>query len=355
MRDVGVRLRAVLGAPLPACLALLSLLVGCTPLRFATQAAVGQDKITGRGIDIADIVEGKHLDRRTRDLLAHVPKVKAFGERHGLAHTRSYERYVWLETKALVWVVSACDPVAFRPRTWRFPIVGSFTYMGWFSPNDARAYAAEVATEGLDVDVRPSAAYSTLGYFRDPILSTMISSGDEALGDLADTVLHETLHATYYVPGQSTLNESVASFIGETLAVRYLDEAVGPTTKEKLGFERAREQGKARARTMKVAYESLARLYDSSGSREEKLTAKQRILDALRAELNAKRPINNATLIQYKTYGSGRPELEALLRACDGSYPRMLRALERLRPLARGAKEHADPGELLEPVLAGGC
>ena len=331
------------------------LATGCLPVRYVTQAAAGQEDLNRRGIAIDEVVKGEHLDKRTRKLLAHVAPIKAFGERYGLKRTSNYERYVWINRPAVVWVVSACHPLAFRPRSWKFPIVGSITYTGWFDRSEAKSYADELARKGWDVDLRPSQAYSTLGWFDDPILSTMISDGDEALGDLADVVLHETLHATFYVPGQSTLNESVASFFGDELAVKYLDETVGPDSPEKESFLAIRARGERRGQVMKTAYEELAALYKSKKSREEKLAEKKRITDNLRAQLSIKRPVTNATLIQYKTYGSGKPELRELLAKCDGSFPRMLKTLERIRPIAAKAPPHSDPAVLLRPLIAGGC
>ncbi|MBX3223963.1 MAG: aminopeptidase [Labilithrix sp.] len=342
-------------ARLLAILAFVLFASGCLPVRYVTQAAAGQEDLNRRGISIDEVVRGGHLDRRTRGLLAHVAPIKAFGERFGLARTDNYERYVWIDRPAVVWVVSACHPLAFRPRSWRFPIVGSITYTGWFDRKEAKSYADELAKKGWDVDLRPSQAYSTLGWFDDPILSTMISDGDDALGDLADVILHETLHATFYVPNQSTLNESVASFFGDELAANYLDETVGPDSDEKASFLEARERGARRGRVMKAAHAELAELYASKRSREDKLAEKKRITDRLRAELELRRPVTNATLIQYKTYGSGKPELAELLATCQGSFPRMLKTLERVRAVASSSPPHADPAVLLRPLIAGGC
>lgn len=334
---------------------LLSVATGCLPVRYVTQAAAGQEELNSRGIAIKEIVDGRHLDKRTRTLLSHVPRIKSFGERHGLKRTRNYERYVWIGRPAVVWVVSACHPLAFRPRAWRFPIVGSITYTGWFDRKEAKAYADELARKGWDVDVRPSQAYSTLGWFDDPILSTMIGDGDEALGDLADVVLHETFHATFYIPGQSTLNESVASFFGDELALRYLDETVGPDSPEKASFLAVRARSERRGRVMKAAYEELSALYRSPLPRDQKLANKKRIIEALRAELEIKRPLSNASLIQYKTYGSGKAELAQLFDQCGHDFSRMLRALDRVRPIAAASPPHTDPATLLRPVIAGGC
>jgi predicted aminopeptidase len=350
-----VRPRGPLRLRLALILVLAFLASGCLPVRYITQAAAGQEDLNRRGISVRDVVEGEHLDKRTRGLLAHVARIKSFGERYGLRRTDNYERYVWINRPAVVWVVSACHPLAFRPRAWKFPIVGSITYTGWFDRGEAKVYADELARGGWDVDLRPSQAYSTLGWFDDPILSTMIGEGDEALGDLADVILHETLHATFYIPSQSTLNESVASFFGDGLAIKYLDEVVGPDAPEKRSFMDIRERGERRGRVMKSAYEELATLYKSSLPRPEKLAEKKRITDALRAELKIRRPVTNATLIQYKTYGSGKAELAELLASCDGSFPRMLKTLDRLRPIAASSPPHTDPGVMLRPVLAGGC
>lgn len=355
--------RSMIGSRTRGVVALFALLVlftqtGCfsgASLHYITQAAAGQEKLNGRGIDIKEVVDNGYLDKRTRDLLAAVPGIKSFGEKHGLRATTNYERYLWIGRPAVMWVVSACHPLRFRPKTWSFPVVGSITYTGWFDHGEADGYAKELAAKGWDVDVRGSHAYSTLGWFNDPILSTMLSGGDDALGDLADVVLHESLHATFYVPGQSTLNESMASFVGDKLAEQYLAEVKGPTSIDKARFVHLRKKSEARGKRMKEAYAELEKLYASKLPKQDKLAAKKRITEQLRRDIRLRRRITNATLIQYKTYGSGREEMAQLYDACGGSLPRMLKALERVRPIAKKSKPHTDPALLLRPVLAAGC
>jgi predicted aminopeptidase len=337
-----------------ALLALPSLTACGGGLRYVTQAAAGQEDLNRRGVAISDVVDHELLDRRTRDLLAHVPRIKAFAEANGLKHTKSYTRYVWLPRSAVVWVVTACDPLRFRPKTWGFPIVGSFVYTGWFDEREAHEVATRLAAEGWDTDVRPSGAYSTIGWFEDAVLSTMFDKGPGGLGELADTVIHETLHASYFVKDQSTLNESVASFVGEHLAERYLAEVLGDDAAETRKLRESLARGRERGLRMREAFANLERLYASSAPREEKLAEKARITTELRAALRLKRPITNATLIQYKTYGSGNDELEALLAACDGSFPRLLALLERVREPAKTAPKHTDPALLLRPLVARG-
>jgi predicted aminopeptidase len=334
----------------------LSITPGCGgTLRYVTQAAAGQEDLNRRGIEISEIVEHDYLDKKTRTLLSHVPRIKAFAEANGLAHTHSYTRYVWLPRPAVVWVVTACDPLAFRPKTWSFPIVGSFVYTGWFDEREAREVASGLAAKGWDTDVRGSGAYSTIGWFEDAVLSTMFEKGEGALADLADTVIHETVHASYFVKDQSTVNESVASFVGHHLAEKYLVETLGENAHEVTKLRADQARGHARARRLREAYETLDKLYKSRAvPREEKLAEKARITTELRRELRITRPVTNATLIQYKTYGSGRDELEALLGICGGSFPRLMKTLERVREPAKTAPKHTDPAILLKPIVARG-
>src|SRR5690606_33885389 len=134
----------------------------------------------------------------------------------GLNRTRNYDHYADLQRPAAVWVVQAAPRLELTERAWSFPIVGTVPYLGFFDETEAQAFARELElAEDLDVDVRTAAAYSTLGWLRAPVLSTMIADGPEALGELVNIVLHESVHATVYVPGQSAFDESLASFVAD--------------------------------------------------------------------------------------------------------------------------------------------
>lgn len=336
-------------------LAVVTLLGACMPIRYVTQASAGQGELTKRAVPLEKATAAQHLKPRVRALLARVPEIKAFGERYGLRPTKNYTTYADLDRPEVLWVVSACEPLGFTPKTWRFPVVGSFTYLGWFQRTEADTFATGLRQDGLDVDVRPSHAYSTLGWFKDPVLSTMISPDEDALGELAEVILHESLHATFYVNGQSTLNESVAKFVGDGLALTYLAETLGQDSFERVRYLDAQAEDESRGRAMRDAYESLAKVYESKASDREKLAEKERILRELRIRGQFRRAPNNATLIQYKTYGSGHAELGALLGACGGSWKRFLKTLEASRKHFESQKEHEEPKDLLTPVVAKGC
>jgi predicted aminopeptidase len=307
---------------------------GCGTMHYVAQAAAGQEDFINRAQPIDALVEGKHLRPRERALLGEIRPIKSFGEQHGLKPTKNYEMYVRLDRRAAVWIVSASEALRFRSKVWRFPIIGSITYVGWFDEKEARAFGADLAKQGWDADVRPAGAYSTLGWFADPVLSTMIPDGPEALGELAEIVLHESLHATFYVNGQSRLNESVANFVGETLARDYLVATRGAGNAPLGAYEAVEAATIRRGKVLYEAHDALEKLYAEKIPDAEKLERKRAIIAAAQKASGITRPINNATLIQYKTYHSGEGELAALYAACGKDMQRFIRAVKRLEATA---------------------
>ncbi len=319
-----------------AGLALMWALTGCTMTRYVAQAAAGQEELGRRAVDIDVLLTGHHVEGKTRVLLSEIADLKKFGEAHGLRPTPNYTTYVRLDRPSVAWNVSACAPLAFRPKTWSFPIAGSFTSVNWFHKADADAFAKDLAQQGWDVDQRGLGAYSTAGWFHDPIVSSMLSKGPEARGRLANVVLHESTHATFFVPGQSALNESVANFVGDRLALDYMNERIGNDASETRAYAEQERHGRERVKLLHDTYVALELLYASKIPADEKRQKKAVLLQKLQSENRFSRPVNNATLIQYRTYNSGQEELAALLVSCDGSYARFFRALETLRGKAAG-------------------
>jgi predicted aminopeptidase len=340
-----------------ACLlAAAACLSGCGTARYLAQATGGQLSLFQRARPLRRVLRDERTPKRLRGLLSEVPVIKRFGEAHGLKPTPNYASYVQLDQPAVVWVVSACDPLEFKSRVWSFPVVGDFPYLGWFSLQDARGFAQELGGEGLDVDVRGASAYSTLGWFSDPLLSSMVPDGDEALGDLANTVLHESVHATLHIPSQAYFNESLASFVADHLTPEYLERRRGSGSAERGSWVEGEARGRERVRALHEAYDQLDQLYRSSSkTREEKLAEKQRLMRELKERLQLKREPNNAMLVQYRTYDTGTPEWEALYEACGESWERFLQSLSALRTDSFPGPHAKDLAPALRPLIEAGC
>ncbi len=315
----------------PALIALLLSASGCFTARYLGQAAAGQASLIAHGRPLSSVVRNPTTPPHVQRLLSLVPDMKAFGESRGLKATENYGRYSDLHRPAAVWVVQACRPLAFESKRWSFPIAGTVPYLGFFDEHAAHAYAEQLERdEGLDVDVRGAGAYSTLGWFKDPVLSTMIGDGPDALGWLTNTVLHESVHATLYVPGQSSFNESLASFVADKLTAEWLSSRAGASPRELKAYTEAYAYSAQRVARLHRAYEELEAVYASTASDDDKRARKAELLAALKAELKTKRDYNNATLAGYRTYDTGGPAFERLLQRCGGDLSELLAAVKKL-------------------------
>jgi predicted aminopeptidase len=281
-----------------------------------------------------------------RHRLGQAADIRAFAREIGLKERGHYSMInpSWDRT---VHNVSACAPLAFEPATWWFPIVGTVPYLGYFDLDAARAEASRLASRGLDVHVRPAGAWSTLGWFRDPLLPEM-ADWDEAR--FANTLLHELTHATVWIPGSVAFNESLASFVGDEASARWLARVHGPDT-EAVRAERARRADRARfQRMMHDVYQDLDALYASDEPEAVKLQKKRDILDALperamsagfaeperwRAWMS-KEPWNNARLVQFRVYNRSPERFAILLAQQEGDLGGFLEQVVRV---TRGARD----------------
>ena len=299
-----------------ALLASMMLSTGCITVQAAAQSAEGELRLLAARRPIEQVIRDPRTPLRVRVLLSRIAQVKKFGEENGLKPTENYEEYVRLDRAAVVYVVTACEPLRFTPRTWGFPIVGQFPYLGWFQLGSALDMARGLEQEGLDVDVRGATAFSTLGFFHDPVLSTMIATGPEALGELVDVVLHESVHATLHIDAQAPFNESLASFVAGQLTQRYLAQAeVLPVQRN--AWAAQQERSVQLTKDLHEAYLKLERIYLSGDSDEIKRTHKADFLKDLRERLHWKGRLNNATLMGERTYSSGSKGFAALFKACN--------------------------------------
>ena len=203
-----------------AVVAMAALFLTLVPIgRYLARAAFEEAKILARREPIATLLADSSTDPALRAKLRLVLDARRFAiDSLGLTAQKEFTTFSRLDRDTLVLVLSAAyrDSLAFR--TWWFPVVGRVPYKGFFDFAAGRREAKAVDAAGFDAVLRPAAAFSTLGWFNDPLLPTTLAL--DTL-ELANTVIHELVHTTYYARGQAVFNESVANFVGSRGAERF--------------------------------------------------------------------------------------------------------------------------------------
>lgn len=299
------------------------LLAGCSP-EYVIRAGWEEARILSARRPIEEILADASVDSTTRAKLALVRDARVFGERIlGLEAGKSFTSYAEIDSDTLVLVVSAAPELALRWKTWWFPIVGDLPYKGYFHFDEALREAEKLRREGWDTWVRPSSAFSTLGWLPDPILSPSLR--EDSLG-LAETVFHEMTHTTFFPKGQARFNESFANFVGWRGAIEYFCDGIADAERCAAAENRwhdVREFG----RFFHSVYDPLDLLYAEDAPAEEKRVRKRRILDEAAGRFNEEvRPrlrsgrygeldpatLNNAWLLSRVLYYSRLDDFEAL-------------------------------------------
>ncbi|HUS27418.1 MAG TPA: aminopeptidase [Kofleriaceae bacterium] len=289
---------------------------GCLYTRYVAQAAHGQFELLGKAKPIEKVIADPDTPTRVAMLLAEIPEIKQYGRSYGLKIRKNYSTYSSLGRPAAVWFTGAADPVAFKPLRWCFPIVGCFAGLGWFDEDEAVKFKLDLEAKGYDAIVRPASAYSTGGWFPDPVLSTMLGGGDDALPELANVILHESVHATVLVNDEPFFNESLASYVADSLTDAWIQQRFGPGSPEEVAWTLGQALHLPRVARMLAAYKALKAVYDSKRTRAEKLAEKAKIIDELVADLDIRRRPNNASLTEVRVYNGGAAPLLVAHRKC---------------------------------------
>ncbi|BFI95552.1 MAG: aminopeptidase [Rhodanobacter sp.] len=311
--------------------AVLSLaLSGCGSLRYYAQAVHGQGELVLRRQPVRKLLRDPATDPKLAARLSLALAAREFASRHlDLPDNRSYTTYVALHRPYVVWNVFATPRYSVEAVQHCFPVAGCVAYRGWFSEAAAEADAARLRSRGDDVWVGGVPAYSTLGWFADPILSSMLGWNDD---ELASTIFHELAHQLIYAKGDTAFNESFATFV-QTEGLREWRAARG------LPPDDGRAQAMDDAFTKRVLElrDRLKALYASGADREAMEAGKQREIAAFRQRYAAwrdahfpgdhrydawvARPINNARLLPFGLYDQWTPAFAALFREGGGQWP----------------------------------
>ena len=187
---------------------------------YGMNQAQGQLKVILNARDINEVLEDENIDQQLKIKIILMQEIREFAiDSLGLNDSNNYTSLYDQKGEDILWNLSASEPFELKSHRWYFPILGSFSYKGFFDLEKAKQEREELKNAGLDTRIRSVSAWSTLGWFDDPILSKMLKRDE---GYLADLVIHELTHSTIFVRDSITLNENLASFIGEQGARRFL-------------------------------------------------------------------------------------------------------------------------------------
>jgi len=294
--------------------------VGGCALPYYWQAGGGQLDLMRRRVPIEAAVADESLDQSTRDRLATVAELRRFASAElGLPDNGSYSSFVDLGRDYVVWNVIAAEAFSVDPVQWCFPVAGCVSYRGYFDRENAGRFERKLAAEGYDTWSGGSGAYSTLGYFSDPVINTMIGGSD---ADLARILFHELAHQRLYIKGDSELSEAFASAIEEygveQLLVRRGDTAALEAYRER------RVRGVLLAELVERQREHLRDIYGADFEQAELLRRKAATFESMRREYEALKQewgghgdfdgwfegdMNNARLAAISTYRKWLPGL----------------------------------------------
>ncbi len=212
----------------------------CAHLSYTGQAVTGGVRLLLKRQPIEQLLEGHAIDATTRRQLELVREVLAFAASElELPGNGSYHSYVELDRPYVVWNVVAAPRFSLEPLVWCFPFAGCVSYRGYFSERRARRFGARLEGRGYDVAISGVAAYSTLGWFDDPVLSTFLGGSE---GQLAALLIHELAHQKAYVKGDTRFNESLASVVEELGVKRFLAASGRGAEASALDLARDRER-----------------------------------------------------------------------------------------------------------------
>ncbi len=304
------------GSRNPAMLtALVLLFSGCSAPGYVVQQAWGQLKVMQNRQRITDMLRRRDLPADRRRKLIMVLRARRYAhEQIGLALTDAYTRFYDTSGRPMAHNISACDKTSLRPKIWRFPIVGGLPFIGFFKKPDAVEAEAALKAQGLDTYLRPVPAFSSLGWFADPVYSQMLDGGE---GRLVDTVIHEMTHTTLHLPNSSAFNESFAVFVGNQGALNFLAGVYGPQSKQVRALTRRIVRRKRFSKLVGTLYDKLDRLYGSDLPRAQKLVRRQQHFAWAQRRYKelfpspkhwgrfVRRPLNNAVLLSYGRYNTG--------------------------------------------------
>lgn len=323
---------------------------------YLWQSIDGHLSLMWRARPIAEVLDDPATDDALRRKLLLVREARAFASSElGLPENGSYKRYAALDQPFVLWNVFAAPPLSMELHRWCFPIAGCVGYRGYYDKADAERFAARLADEAYDTQVAGVPAYSTLGWFDDPMPSSVLRLPDAGIARL---IFHELAHQVVYVPGDTTFNESFATAVQEVGLERWLRhrQAIDGDPAPAAAWAEHRRRREDFLGLVRRTRDQLAALYRSDRTDEDKLAAKADILERMRAEYRDlrrqwggfagydrwfARPLGNAHLASIGAYTDMLPGFRRLLARLDGDLEAFYVEVKRLAELPASARHEA--------------
>jgi predicted aminopeptidase len=336
---------------------------GCSSVGYYAQAINGELEILAKRQPIQRLLDDPQTPARLKAQLATILEIRTFASRElALPDNKSYRTYVDLKRPYVVWNVFAAPQLSLQPLHWCFAFVGCVNYRGYFSQAAAEKFADKLRAQSNDVYVAGVTAYSTLGWFRDPVLNTILNRSQ---AEIAGLIFHELAHQLLFVRNDTTFNESFAMTVEHEGVQRWLAHtgAAGTLQTYLTGQER-RDQF---VNLIMQTRTRLQQVYASSLADEQKLAAKAQAFSELRKSYEAlkqrwggysgydgwfARKLNNAHLVSIGLYNHYVPAFETLLAREHGDLPAFYRAVKELARLPP-AQRHARLDALMAPRAVG--
>ena len=330
-------------------LPLLLCVSGCADLGYYWQSVEGHISLMKAARPIDDWLIDPETPEKLKAKLALTQKIRAFSaEELKLPDNASYKNYADLKRKAVVWNVVAAPALSLKLKTWCFPVAGCVGYRGYFSEAEAKLEAEELKKQNFDVSVYGVPAYSTLGWFDDPVLNTVMRYPD---AELARLIFHELAHQVAYIPGDTVFNESFSVAVELEGVDRWLTRD-GDSGKRAAFELNGQRKGAFIGLVMKYR-DNLRTLYASAASDAEKRRRKAETFAAMKAEyltLKASwdgyagydrffaQELNNAHLVPVATYSELVPGFRRLLAENGGDLKRFYAAVRELGKLSKAER-----------------
>lgn len=345
-------------------LSVLALLVsaGCSTLGYYGQSVHGQLGVMAASRPVEQVIEDPNTPESVRSRLQALPLLRQFATNElALPESSSYRFYADVRRDALVWNVVAAPVDSLTPRRWCYPVIGCANYRGYFDQQAAQEFASGLSAEGWDAAVEPVPAYSTLGWFSDPLPSTVI---DWPLADIAGLMFHELAHEALYVKGDSAFNEAYATVVEEE-GVRLWLAQYGDLQQRDEHVLRQRRRREF-LRFLADIRGQLSRLYATGLERADLLHKKAAIFGRLQAdyiELKhdwngysaydrwVNRPLNNAHLASIDTYHALVPAFRLILHSHGGDMAAFHATCARLAEAPEAERRQRMDALLLEAVV----